>query len=540
MSEIKQREKIKGTIKTLDKGKIVTEKAKSSLVGIKERGENSYGDTNENNANEYAINRLSAGGRNAVYNSNKIKTKGNEAIRDTKNNFIKTKNKIKTIKSKLTEKKKIKEVKNKIKTSKNAVKNVPKVANQTIKATERARQLAIKTAKATYKCVKVTIKATISAIKGIVAGTKGLISLLLAGGWVAVIVIIIICLLGLFLNSIFGIFFSGEKTTIDAITMKDVISECNKEFSDKLQSIQDQNPHDEYVLDGNMASWKDMLIVYTVKISNGINEEDVITITEEKKKIMKDIFWDMNILSSEVKNETVIEKGINTDELPKEVEKTVLHIIINSKTLEQMKKEYNFNQLQLKECNELLSEDYASLWSGIIYGMDSGVYTTWRQNDKRWSNNRIGNTTSKIGEIGCLITSISILIEKSGIETNIIPFNPGTFVDRLNQVNGFDNKGNLQYNAISVIVPQFKYMDTVDLRNKSKNEKFSIIKKYIEDGYYLTTEVKGATAGNQHWVAITDVEGNNIYIVDPASNYTELLPSYDWSKTTQFLYFKLL
>ena len=165
--------------------------------------------------------------------------------------------------------------------------------------------------------------------------------------------IIIICLLGLFLNSIFGIFFSGEKTTIDAMTMKDVIAECNQEFSDKLQSIQDQNPHDEYVLDGNMASWKDMLIVYTVKISNGINEEDVITITEEKKKIMKDIFWNMNILSSEVKNETVIEKGINTDELPKEVEKTVLHIIINSKTLEQMKKEYNFNQLQIKECNEL-------------------------------------------------------------------------------------------------------------------------------------------------------------------------------------------
>ena len=31
---IKTKETIKGTIKTLDKGKIVTEKAKSSLVGI--------------------------------------------------------------------------------------------------------------------------------------------------------------------------------------------------------------------------------------------------------------------------------------------------------------------------------------------------------------------------------------------------------------------------------------------------------------------------------------------------------------------------
>lgn len=42
-----------------------------------------------------------------------------------------------------------------------------------------------------------------------------------------------------------------------------------------------------------------------------------------------------------------------------------------------------------------------------------------------------------------------------------------------------------------------------------RNEKVG--KKYIEDGYHLTTEVKGTTVRNQHWVAITDVEGNNIY-----------------------------
>lgn len=536
---IKTKETIKGTIKTIDKGRVITDKAKDTIVSIKEKGDVGYNNTNDNNANEYAINRINNSVRNVVNNSGNIKNTGNKTVRDTKNNFIKTKNKVKNIKTKLTEKKMIKQVKNKIKTSKKVVKETDKTTKQTIKASERAKQLMVKSVKMTCQGIKVAVKATVSAIKGIIAGTKALISFLLAGGWIALIIIIVICLIGVLLNSHFGIFFSGEKTSENSITMQDVIAECNNEFYDKLQTIQDENEHEEYVLEGKLASWKDMLVIYTVKVSKGINENDVITIDDNKKQIMKDIFWDMNILSSEVKNETIIEKGINTDELPKEVEKTVLHIIINSKTLEQMKKEYNFNQLQIKECNELLSEDYASLWSGIIYGLDSGVYTTWRQNDKRWSNNRIGNTTSTIGEIGCLITSISILVEKSGIETNIIPFNPGTFVDKLNQVNGFDNKGNLQYNAISVIVPQFKYMDTVDLRNKSKNEKFSIIKKYIEDGYYLTTEVKGATAGNQHWVAITDVEGNNIYIVDPASNYTELWPSYDWDKTTQFIYFKI-
>lgn len=536
---IKTKETIKGTIKTIDKGRVITDKAKDTIVSIKEKGDVGYNNTNDNNANEYAINRINNSVRNLVNNSGNIKNTGNKTVRDTKNNFIKTKNKVKNIKTKLTEKKMIKQVKNKIKTSKKVVKETAKTTKQTIKASERAKQLMVKSVKMTYQGIKVAVKATVSAIKGIIAGTKALISFLLAGGWIALIIIIVICLIGVLLNSHFGIFFSGEKTSKNSITMQDVIAECNNEFYDKLQTIQDENEHEEYVLEGKLASWKDMLVIYTVKVSKGINENDVITIDDNKKQIMKDIFWDMNSLSSEVKTETIIEQGVNTDELPTEIEKEVLHIIITSKNAEQMKEEYSFNELQLEQYNELLSDEYSSLWNGIIYSIDSGEYTTWRQSGASWSNIRIGNTTSTIGQIGCLVTSIAILIEKSEVENKLVPFNPGVFVEELNKNNGFDDKGNLQYSAISKVVPNFKYMDTVDLRNKSKNEKFSIIKKYIEDGYYLTTEVKGATAGNQHWVAITDVEGNNIYIVDPASNYTELWPSYDWDKTTQFIYFKV-
>jgi len=536
---IKTKETIKGTIKTIDKGRVITDKAKDTIVSIKEKVDVGYNNTNDNNANEYAINRINNSVRNVVNNSGNIKNTGNKTVRDTKNNFIKTKNKVKNIKTKLTEKKMIKQVKNKIKTSKKVVKETAKTTKQTIKASERAKQLMVKSVKMTYQGIKVAVKATVSAIKGIIAGTKALISFLLAGGWIALIIIIVICLIGVLLNSHFGIFFSGEKTSKNSITMQDVIAECNNEFYDKLQTIQDENEHEEYVLEGKLASWKDMLVIYTVKVSKGINENDVITIDDNKKQIMKDIFWDMNSLSSEVKTETIIEQGVNTDELPTEIEKEVLHIIITSKNAEQMKEEYSFNELQLEQYNELLSDEYSSLWNGIIYSIDSGEYTTWRQSGASWSNIRIGNTTSTIGQIGCLVTSIAILIEKSEVENKLVPFNPGVFVEELNKNNGFDDKGNLQYSAISKVVPNFKYMDTVDLRNKSKNEKFSIIKKYIEDGYYLTTEVKGATAGNQHWVAITDVEGNNIYIVDPASNYTELWPSYDWDKTTQFIYFKV-
>ena len=53
--------------------------------------------------------------------------------------------------------------------------------------------------------------------------------------------------------------------------MNEVVAECNQEFADKIQSIQESNAHDDYVLDGSMASWKDILLVYTIKQSNGYN-----------------------------------------------------------------------------------------------------------------------------------------------------------------------------------------------------------------------------------------------------------------------------
>ena len=371
MSEIKQREKVKGTIKAIDKGKIAVEKAKSNIVGIKEKSENSYGNTNENNANEYAVNRLSAGGKFAVYNSNKIKTKGNEAVRDTKNNFIKTKNTIKNIKSKLTEKKKIKEVKSKIKTSKKVVKDTAKVTKQTVKTTEKARRLAVKTVKTTYNGIKAVFKATVSTVKGIIAGTKALISLLLAGGWIAVIIIIIICLIGLICTSWMGIFFSSEST--GTVPMSSVVKEINKEMADKIVEIQNNNPHDDYKIESDRAEWKDVLAIYTAKITKGNNSADVITMDEKKKQELKKIFWDMNIISYEVKdenNDTSYE--ISLDNSQDKMTKKVLYIKITHKTVDEMMNMYFFNSMQKDQIKNSLSDEYASMWSSVIYGTPVG------------------------------------------------------------------------------------------------------------------------------------------------------------------------
>lgn len=172
-----------------------------------------------------------------------------------------------------------------------------------------------------------------------------------AGGGLAIITIIIICLVGLLVTSVFGIFFSSEKSINKGLSMSDVVSECNQEFSDKLNNIQNQNVHDEYILEGEMASWKDILLIYSIKQSNCINEQEVITMDENKKQIIKNIFWDMNSISSEVKTEMVEASKVDTSDTTESSEKIVLHIYIKRKTADEMTKEYNFNSTQIKQYN---------------------------------------------------------------------------------------------------------------------------------------------------------------------------------------------
>ena len=138
-----------------------------------------------------------------------------------------------------------------------------------------------------------------------------------------------------------------------------------------------------------------------------------------------------------------------------------------------------------------------------------------------------------------MVTSIAILIKKSEVPTkDIQPFNPGTFVIALNNVYGFDG-ANLQYGAISKVVPNFVYQGRVYLNGMTKQQKYNEIKKYYENGYYLAVEVLGATKTSQHWVAVDRVENNKIYMLDPDTYEVDMWKQYDFNKTTQFVYFKL-
>ena len=172
----------------------------------------------------------------------------------------------------------------------------------------------------------------------------------------------------------------------------------------------------------------------------------------------------------------------------------------------------------------------------LLYGSNFGYFINWKQTDEAWKNTPIGTSGKTLGQIGCLATSISILIERSEVGKTIVPFTPQTFVQKMNENGGVDSKGNLQYGAITKFISNFSYVGRVSLIGKTKSEKYQLINKYQSSNYYLAVEVMGDTG--QHWVAIIDTKGNKITIADPGSSATDLWGKYNWKNTSQFVYFK--
>lgn len=443
MADIKTRDTVKGTIKTIDKAVVEGERMKKAYIQTKDKAENSNY-AKENSAQEYASdqveNGIDRGAHEAIYQFDKQGRKGLEttkqnvtkakdgirqfkekraaeslkrqSVRTTRNDGIKAvehtekavkqtarssgKKTIKTVgkSSVKTAEKSIKTAektaKTSIKTSKEVAKAAQKTAQTAAKAAQRAAQAAKATAKAVATGVKATVKATIAAIKAIIAATKALIAAIAAGGWIAVVVIIVICLIALLLGSVFGIFFSGEDAGT-GMTMQTVVQEINADYNAQLQEKKDSVTYDVLEMSGGRAVWKDVLAVYAVKANA---DQEVASMDDSKKQILNDIFWEMNEISSrtETKTETQITETDdghgNIVQTETSVTRTYLYITVTHKTVNEMADKYSFNQKQKDYLAELLKDENNSLWSAVLYGIS-------------YSEDQIVNVAmSQIGNVG--------------------------------------------------------------------------------------------------------------------------------------------
>ena len=163
--------------------------------------------------------------------------------------------------------------------------------------------------------------------------------------------------------------------------------------------------------------------------------------------------------------------------------------------------------------------------------VSTGDFTGWKQCGAPWSGVPMGNSGSNICGIGCLVTSISMLIQKSGVPTNIPNFDPGTFVNFLNSHGGFAAGGNFLWASATAAAPSFKWSGKIWLAGMNQQQKFNAIKHELDTGGYLACEVKGNTG--QHWVAVDSINGTTIVMFDPGSGSNSLWQEYNWINTSQ-------
>ena len=133
-------------------------------------------------------------------------------------------------------------------------------------------------------------------------------------------------------------------------------------------------------MSGSSAVWREVLAVYAIKTNTSKgNEQEVATLDDEKVELLKEIFWEMNTISSKIEDETrtevteiLDEDGNVVDYDEKEVEVKVLKITVTHLSAEEMAAELGFTDGQLERMRLLLDDDFRPVWEHVLYGIDGG------------------------------------------------------------------------------------------------------------------------------------------------------------------------
>lgn len=233
--------------------------------------------------------------------------------------------------------------------------------------THAAREAAVQTtryqqaAKAAQATVQKASQAAGRALRTILSAARSLAAVMMASGSTVLSMVLVICLIGLLVASPFGIFFSGEDSGT-GYTMPEAVTMLNTEFTDRIEQIKAENPHDELDMDNAgsaamVANWRDVLAVYAVRTTtDAASPDEVATLTEEKLDILRQIFWDMNAISYWV--ETISGDKDESDTV-------ILHITVTVKDHLQMADEYRFNAEQHKLLEELMHPEYQELFMAL-------------------------------------------------------------------------------------------------------------------------------------------------------------------------------
>lgn len=302
----------------------------------------------------------------------------------------------------------IKTVNNGVKSAQKSTKAAKTTAKQSAEIAQRTKQAAKVAVKATVKTVNAVGKAVVEGTKAVIAVGKELIAAIAAGGPVAVIIIVVVCLTAAIGGTCFGIFLSNDETTGTEKTMSQAISELTSEHYANLTAMKASYSYDLFEVQGNSSiNWKDVLAIYAVKTTTSTEEAmEVVTLDEKKLELLREIVNDMNTMTVVVTPKLVAETTVTTDaegnpvKTTTYVTKKVLTVVIAQLNANQTAELYKFNDEQKTQLAELISEEYDPLWLELI-GTNGDIIIdkgSWQGTDMfTWPLAVDGTITSRFG-----------------------------------------------------------------------------------------------------------------------------------------------
>lgn len=376
---IKTRESLR-TIKTFDRAESLADKTKNGASGIKEYADDMQSDRYQSE-NEYAGNQVESTearvARNTVYGVQKI---GNWGVQETAKNIQNYRNR--PIKLQVNQPKKLKSpsqkrlpkgtVKNtgKVasKSAKNTAKATKKAAKSTVKASQKAAQAAKKAVQVTIKAVKVAFKAVIAAVKAVVAAVKGIVAAIAAGGWIAVVIILLICIVALIVGSVFGIFMPSDSSESE-ITLTQSIKNAERDFYEQIEVAKSRYDYDMCYTTGEPCDKSFAIAVYAVKENQ---TTEVVTFDREKAEVLQNIYIDLNtvnmhmetVVETEMQLETQIDGTMITVET--EIVKKYLYVTISPYSTSEAIVLYGFDKKEAEKLQNLLSDEFMDMWDELL------------------------------------------------------------------------------------------------------------------------------------------------------------------------------
>ena len=348
MKTIKTRSHTKD-IKVLDRAANLPFRVKDSVVKVKEKSEETQ-DPKHASPTDYATGNIQDAARRAVREAVYRLPKPRLNVRKTTTKAAKT--------------------------TQQTAKTVQKTAQATAKTTKAAIRASHAVSKTAVYAAKASVKAIAAMVKAAIASVRGLIAAIIAGGWVSVVIIVIILMIALLVGSSFGIFFSSEPNPDTGQTINSVMAEIDAEFTDRIENIINSNYHDTLNMSGERAEWKNILAVYTIKTASDPNNPLEVAIMDDKRAaILRTVFWDMNTISHSIRRikhtstYTYIDENGNSKTGTETWYEYVLNITISHKTPDEMAALYRFTDEQKEMLNELLKPEYNSLWNALLYGI---------------------------------------------------------------------------------------------------------------------------------------------------------------------------